>query len=180
MTGDTSMEDSSKYLWIRPQRDALSIVYLQLRHMGGHLDSRAWVLQEKILARRTIYYHKDMLYFECLTMEASEQVPEGICRDLWKSMGYHSRLQEAIHGKANLSDKKVVDQLYSAWYRCMMEFTGRQMTMEGDRLFALSGLANEMQNVLDQAYETHSGLNQSDAYIAGVGIGNYGEVFSGA
>ncbi|KAH8595249.1 heterokaryon incompatibility protein-domain-containing protein, partial [Bisporella sp. PMI_857] len=78
MTGDTSMEDSSKYLWIRPQRDALSIVYLQLRHMGGPLDSRAWVLQEKILARRTIYYHKDMLYFECLTMEASEQVPEGI------------------------------------------------------------------------------------------------------
>jgi hypothetical protein len=49
-------------------------------------------------------------------MEASEQIPERVEGDLWNSMNYYARLQQAIPSNVYLSDKKVVDQLYSALY----------------------------------------------------------------
>lgn len=41
------------------------------------LDSRAWILQERVLAPRTLLFGKNEMYFSCLTMSASEANPQG-------------------------------------------------------------------------------------------------------
>ena len=41
------------------------------------LDARAWVLQERLLAPRTLFFGEHQMFFSCLTMEASEARPHG-------------------------------------------------------------------------------------------------------
>ena len=42
------------------------------------LDSRGWCLQERALSTRVLSYGKDGLYWECVTLDASESIAEGI------------------------------------------------------------------------------------------------------
>ena len=101
-------------------------------------------------------------------MEASEQVPEGIQGDLHRSMSYHQMVQEGINGLADLSDPKIVNQIYAAWYRLTMEFTGRKLSKESDRFFALTGMASKMQKTLFKAYELQPSIQEPDSYVAGL------------
>ncbi len=41
------------------------------------LDSQAWILQERILALRTLFFGKLQMSFSCLTMRASEACLQG-------------------------------------------------------------------------------------------------------
>ncbi|KIN08968.1 hypothetical protein OIDMADRAFT_23704 [Oidiodendron maius Zn] len=48
---------------------------------AGFLNRRGWILQERLLSPRTIYYGKDEIYWECNHMIASETVPWGWTND---------------------------------------------------------------------------------------------------
>jgi hypothetical protein len=109
-----------------------------------------------------------MLYWDCLTLEASEHVPEGLQGDLQLENDYHQMLQMGINGAANLSDPKIVHRLYAAWYRLTVEFTARMLTKESDRLFAFAGMVSEMQKTLAKACELQSSIQEPDSYLAGL------------
>lgn len=51
------------------------------------LNQRAWVLQENVLSRRTIYFATDQLFWKCQTTRASEDglfsAPESPAKDWW-------------------------------------------------------------------------------------------------
>lgn len=41
----------------------------------GTLDTRGWVLQEQLLSTRILYYDKGEIYWDCITVSASESSP---------------------------------------------------------------------------------------------------------
>lgn len=41
------------------------------------LNSRAWVLQERVLSPRTLYFGRDHLFWECITLSTSDVFPDG-------------------------------------------------------------------------------------------------------
>lgn len=57
---------------------------------GFAWDTRAWVLQERLLSRRFLHLGKQ-LYWECNTLKASATLPRGLAPLLWEKL--HSRLR---------------------------------------------------------------------------------------
>ncbi|KAF7548915.1 hypothetical protein G7046_g8504 [Stylonectria norvegica] len=155
-------------VFLRPRRDVVSQTFAQLRPTleAGALVTRGWTLQEQILSRRVLWYHDNTLYWSCPTNEACEQVPEGISGDQFKGMNYWLVVQQAIHGIVDLSQPQVVNSIYAAWYRLTMEFSGRQLTFDKDRVYALAGLANEMEKALAK-YAAIQAI-EADSFVAGL------------
>ena len=99
------------------------------------LLTRAWVFQERCLARRTLHFHSQELIWECKTGLTCE------CKDLmseYRSDDWHQGWK-AKH----LSWKSgELEDLPSLWLRVVEGFSKLSLTHETDRLPALSGMAS--------------------------------------
>jgi hypothetical protein len=129
------------------------------------LMSRGWVLQERMLSPRSIYFD-DVISWECHTMLASERFPGGPplpyrgSLPLW---GLHlpkklSRLLDLDDGQLQLYNKK--GELHHRWAQVSTWFSNCTLTYDVDALPAISGLARAFSKTLD------------DSYLAGIWEGN--------
>ncbi|KAL9615377.1 MAG: hypothetical protein Q9167_000205 [Letrouitia subvulpina] len=79
------------------------------------LDTRAWVLQEQILACRTVNFLNDGVYWNCANLRASEQHPTGLSGVPQANMDFRSQLQGIIYGTRLFTGlRKAV--AYGFWY----------------------------------------------------------------
>jgi hypothetical protein len=113
--------------------------YISQTLRQGPLLDRAWILQERLLSPRSLHFTKSELYWECNQFTASETFPDGIPRTLTK---------------ADTLKKKPLDQTMWSWI--VQEFTRCNLPYEKDRVFAISGIAQEIQN------------KSGDKYVAGM------------
>jgi len=124
------------------------------------LDRRAWILQEQLLSRRILTYSdRGLLFWDCVATSASESFPCGIPTfydaDLQHSelrLFKRSILQEWSHegidpNPASLAAAK--RQLYRHWRRVVEDYSARCLTYERDKLMALSGLAKEVADFVE-------------------------------
>jgi len=106
----------------------------------GPLAKRAWVLQERLLSSRILYYTEDQLFWECQHCALAE---DGLFLDVESaSPPEHSLLRLVMENK-DLPRANNVPSLSSLWYHWVVEhmYSTREMTMEKDKLVALSGIA---------------------------------------
>ena len=127
--------------------------YLRLT---GPLYDRAWVLQEQVLSTRTLAYSSNTLYWSCATMIASESLPIGTLNATHSNIsGFgHKAMCEyrtSISTSLKRQPAECID-LYDAWYELVAEYSRRDLSVQTDRLPALSGLASEMNKILDDVY----------------------------
>jgi len=120
----------------------------------AELNNRAWVLQESVLARRTIHFTAKHTYFEC---------GEGVyCENL-------TRLYSPLKKKYFKLDSRFPNRLFHAGPRETMEFiriliedyTKREITVETDRCVAMLGL----QTRIASATGCNSRFGTFDRYI---------------
>ena len=136
----------------------------------GPLDSRGWVLQERVLSTRILNYTSQELRWECLTLECSESIPEGleqstvpeVDRDdypgdfdptsLIRAIALKRRntdfiltIKRVIGGFVDLSDKGNREKFHFAWLLLVEAYSRRQLTMETDKLVAIARMATEIQ-----------------------------------
>ena len=112
------------------------------------LSSRAWVLQERLLAPRTLHCTMQGFFWECSELRASEYEPLGVRPD------YFIR----DHGLLSLNKLKAKENSFitgSYWRHVVENFSSLQITFPSDRLPALAGLARTIQE------------HAKDTYIAG-------------
>ncbi|KAK1749783.1 hypothetical protein QBC47DRAFT_439820 [Echria macrotheca] len=88
------------------------------------LDTRGWVLQEQLLSPRVLSYADQELYWDCLSLRASESLPN------WDSGILRSGL----------------------WRKVVEEYSMRRLTHNGDKLVALLGVAKEAARILDDKF----------------------------
>ncbi|RYP21679.1 hypothetical protein DL765_002140 [Monosporascus sp. GIB2] len=92
----------------------------------SHLATRAWALQERILAPRTIHFGNRGAFWECRVMTANEFLPDGF--------PHHLRI-----GMANDRLRKVG---FSSWWSEVVSlYSAANLTYSKDKLPALSGIA---------------------------------------
>ncbi|KAJ3523271.1 hypothetical protein NM208_g12518 [Fusarium decemcellulare] len=112
------------------------------------LDTRGWVLQEQLLSPRVLTYSHGEIFWDCVCLNASETFPGGIPAfydtDL-KAVDFRL-FKKAILGSGEGNVKP--GQLHKLWHSIVEEYSRRKLTLETDKLAALSGLAKEMTNVL--------------------------------
>ncbi|PMD43657.1 HET-domain-containing protein, partial [Hyaloscypha variabilis F] len=94
------------------------------------LATRAWALQEHVLAPRTLHFSSSQIYWECREKQACESLPRGL-------PGYHF----------GSNVKTWLD-----WAPIVQEYSSRTLTYPGDKLPALAGLAEKVHEETKNTY----------------------------
>jgi hypothetical protein len=92
------------------------------------LHTRAWVVQERILAPRTLYYGSTGLAWECTECSATEAVPEGEVSRFSPKASFFG------------IQKQPDEEKYDAWTVIQISYTRCVLTRFDDRVVALSGV----------------------------------------
>lgn len=103
------------------------------------LYTRGWVLQEQLLARRTLIFGQEELHWECSTYQASESSPHSIKNPVENS----SKIFRPFWGRL-LGGKLFDSKRRKAWKLLINSYFTRSLTNPSDRLVAISGLAEEL------------------------------------
>ncbi|KAL8789154.1 MAG: hypothetical protein Q9213_001261 [Squamulea squamosa] len=106
------------------------------------LRSRAWTLQERELSVRKIHFSKDQLLWECCELKASAQLP-------WHHKTTEDDL-ETFPVRNALTENTVPGgpvAMRDRWYQLMEDYSTRSLTNKLDTLPALSGLAQQYQDI---------------------------------
>jgi hypothetical protein len=128
----------------------------QMHHKGGlrgelrqsRWDSRAWVLQERLLSRRIIYFGKKQAYWECNSQSDFHDSPTETFNTVRVNHGSKPRvLQSLQEGQRQLRPGLVSGKLtyeWSAgllWARIVHDYTSRNLSTESDRAMAIDGVS---------------------------------------
>jgi hypothetical protein len=97
------------------------------------LNSRAWTLQERVLSRRTIHFGKWQMLWECFETRLTAQAPWGKQRD------------DRYDPHTSLDAFKQPLYTKSKWYALLADYVERSLSVDSDKLTALSGLAHRYQ-----------------------------------
>ncbi|TVY19156.1 hypothetical protein LARI1_G003617 [Lachnellula arida] len=105
----------------------------------SHLASRAWALQERLLAPRTLQFSKTDMLWECHEKDACSLFPDGLPQSL---CGHYTYREKA--------------SLASIWDLVVELYSAAKLTRYSDKSVALSGLAYAVQ------------CETGDEYVAGM------------
>jgi hypothetical protein len=111
---------------------------------AGIWASRSWLLEERILARRTLHFAREQLYWECASMIRSEDgvvVPKGNPKRL-----FYGSLDQVKLLKTKDPAGQDAMLCYQRWCLLVAEFTQRTLSNANDKLDALAGIATEITN----------------------------------
>ncbi|KAH7385099.1 HET domain protein, partial [Cadophora sp. MPI-SDFR-AT-0126] len=125
------------------------------------LNRRGWVLQERLLSPRTISF-SSQISWECRERNSSETTPVGLPDD------FHFPNEGEFFSAFWLAEKLSVkslssytaEQLYGLWESIVSDFSCCILTMDNDKLPAISGVVNEFLLVWNDEYL--SGLWKND------------------
>ena len=144
--------------WSGLSSDPFCIVDRNLWKSGidySPLLARAWVVQERFLSSRTLYFGEKQMFWECCHYDACETFP----------VGRHGLFSTP----PNNGPKKVRHSglMHSEiWLTAAQCYSEALLTKASDKLIAISGIAEEMQLLL------------KDDYLAGLWKRDFGEHLS--
>lgn len=145
------------------------------------LNQRAWVLQERLLAPRTLYFGKNQLFWECRKLHACELLPNGIPSELVSGIAEPGAVDLAPIKSFEQALKRLRDaaphydeqgfwsgggipqyeSTYEVWNDIIKLYANCALTNPDDKLVAISGVAKSFANIV------------GDEYLAGLWRGNF-------
>ena len=114
------------------------------------LTRRAWVFQERCLAKRTLHFTRNELLWECQEACCSESFPDGLPSQL----GPPQKTSSAVY-----LNKKQHHRQTANWHDVVRAFTQGNLTFRLDKLVAISAAARQ--------YAVRNRLREKD-YVAGL------------
>ena len=138
------------------------------RDLCPPLHRRAWVVQERTLAPRTLHFGSEMIFWECVQGRASETEPWKGQRELEPSvsnpdllgdvslkMALHATKEQCRHGH----DWEVWRW---PWWMMVQAYTACKLTFDKDKWAAFAGLAGEVER--HTRTRLHHGLWESNLF----------------
>lgn len=118
------------------------------------LLSRAWVVQERLLAPRVVYFGRKQVFWECHTSQCCEIAPHHtdvramfgerfLAHDQLDQDAQCYRWKQLIDNNEKSPKTDIYEQLFADWDRIVELYTQCNLTNPADKLVAISGLANE-------------------------------------
>ncbi|KAL2065728.1 hypothetical protein VTL71DRAFT_3398 [Oculimacula yallundae] len=152
------------------------------------ISTRGWVMQERILAARTIFCTEDGVFWQCaekssseFTSDASTEWKDGdhlkpskpkfaaLVKD-WRVPAKEYRLKSS--GKVNTQKISLIRMFIKRskprqvearpWHNLIFEFTRRKLTQNSDRLNAVQGIGREFAISANDIYVENAGVWKSD------------------
>lgn len=128
------------------------------------LTSRAWVLQERLLAPRTLHFGKNQVYWECNQEYRSETQPEHEWRHGGRGQLHVPELRatwKALIGGREPYHTEPTAALEMEWCGIQDFYSTCELSQEEDKLVAISAIVKDMKRHLE-------GLGKSTDYFAGM------------
>ncbi|VUC32531.1 unnamed protein product [Clonostachys rosea] len=115
------------------------------------LDTRGWILQEQILSPRILTYSENEIFWDCASLNASESFPSGIPTFYDSDLSQRNlRLFKTVLSKGKSwqspNTKRELVRVY--WRKVIENYSARQLSEEGDKLLALSGIAKKTVSII--------------------------------
>ena len=148
----------------------------------GPLNSRAWVLQERLFSRRTIHFASDQLYWECdkdLWAEDNKSItdPRGeefqfiptrslLCYNLSCYLGKTQKPLPEAATKKNAWGKP--EDFHSLWAHSVKFFSRCGLTKPSDKLPALQSLAERLAELTGHPYHEGHWFDGSQFCLTGL------------
>jgi hypothetical protein len=132
----------------------IGVDYMWERNVSNApLNQRAWVLQERLLARRILHFAKEQLAWECCEMEATESHPMGQSGDAWSPPRF-KLLDPKLVSPASVQYEKDPVTLWPCqkWQNVVQIYSSTGLTKACDKLVALSGLASHFKTICNDEY----------------------------
>ncbi len=104
------------------------------------VNVRGWVIQETILAPRTLHFAKDQIYWQCDSLVACETWPRGLPgKQIWP----HRKVWRtpSMKGKASAFGRSAPIE---PWDQAVRRFAQCRLTFESEKLVALAEIARRM------------------------------------
>ncbi|KAH7124498.1 heterokaryon incompatibility protein-domain-containing protein [Dactylonectria macrodidyma] len=112
------------------------------------LNTRAWVLQEVCLSRRTIHFAQDQMYWFCAEREASE---DGSHVHTPRYAGPpRAPLLGPPHWLTGQKDNVTRGSVYTMWWTLVEDYSSRALTKASDKMAALAGLTQFFREKLSE------------------------------
>ncbi|KAJ1709085.1 hypothetical protein NYO67_8746 [Aspergillus flavus] len=132
----STLKPKDAAICLRPRIQSLSV---RLRHTAWY--NRGWVLQERLLPSRIIYFTKDKLYWSCFTTTEEEEnsdprLPHRQC--IFQSKG---------QGMEYISDH---------WQSILSDYINCSVTFDRDKLMAIDGITRRFEQYY--SIEIHAGV----------------------
>ncbi|OJT10838.1 hypothetical protein TRAPUB_12650 [Trametes pubescens] len=114
------------------------------------LHTRAWVVQERLLAPRTLYYGATGLAWECAECSATENVPHGEVAEFSPKASFFEIMRQlpvAAQGEedARRPDPELQEKVHALWLTILAAYGRCSLTRFDDRLVAVSGVLKRIE-----------------------------------
>ncbi|KXH61321.1 heterokaryon incompatibility protein [Colletotrichum nymphaeae SA-01] len=114
------------------------------------INTRAWVLQERLLSPRVLYFGQRQILWECHQKEDAEIYPDGLLIDLSR---FPNRFKGFCHNQLGWRPRDHGDlSKYHYWCNIVNTYTRAKLTFPGDKLIALSAVAKAVRVLLQDSY----------------------------
>lgn len=119
----------------------------------GPLLQRAWVVQERLLAPRSLHFGKRQIGFECEEWLACETYPAGFPENLleFKQLKQHCSVRRPFEKTEDLGSGEI-DSMRIAWLLFVLEFSKNKLSRAQDKLPAVLGVATQMGEAIGSPY----------------------------
>ncbi|KAF2799205.1 HET-domain-containing protein, partial [Melanomma pulvis-pyrius CBS 109.77] len=106
------------------------------------LYTRAWVLQEALLARRTLDCGRGQLFWRCGEMRASEVFPGGVPTNVYHEDHPASKFKAISAEQDQIMLNRYTDAPFAFWASIVEQYTEMGITKDTDRIIALAGITD--------------------------------------
>jgi hypothetical protein len=125
------------------------------------LLSRAWVVQERLLSKRNIFFHGPELALDCCTAQFSETHPRGKNHPNAEKLPVKTSMYLILEHITNTSrvspdDAKLIFE--SLWVQVVTDYSAAELTKEEDRAVALQGVVDLIQARTNNRWTYIAGL----------------------
>ncbi|KAI8666233.1 hypothetical protein NCS57_00847600 [Fusarium keratoplasticum] len=147
--------DGTSNIYIRKQ--LLSFEDMLDSKLFNPLELRGWVLQETMLAPRTLYFTQEQVIWHCRTCGRVEADRNPILSASLPLNWTNPKAFISLNGASTsaVSSSEDTDQppdAHGAWLRIVIDFCGRKLTYADDLFPAISGLAREVHRMTGDTY----------------------------
>lgn len=139
--------------------------FWELKMKKAPLYQRAWFLQERLLAIRMLHFGSEQLFWECHELNACETFPGGLpklCVDSSTDSKISNLISRSRMMTPTLSASSSRTQIESerthefikrsAWCKVVTQYMRAALTMERDKVVAMSAIARRFAEVLNDRY----------------------------
>lgn len=149
------VEDS---IWIYNNAVQFADAFLDGR--SAKINTRGWVMQERILSRRILHFGRNQIFWECNSKQACEVFPEGL--QLWTEQHWFDEELKMVLKEPTISNRpwqiSIPDSMdsrslrYADWGFVVNFYSQLDLTFGADKLVAISALAQEWAELLQDEY----------------------------